>query len=316
MSLDRDVQLFLEETTVPDAKDISEMTVLEVRALGHGFELLQGEGEQVASVRDILVDGAGGSLPARVFHPHPGEELPVLVYFHGGGWVMGDIDVVDKPCRALANAAGCVIVAVNYRKSPETKFPGPAEDCYAATLWVAAHAAELGGTSRWVAVAGDSAGANLATVVTHMARDRNAPNLAFQLLLYPTVAPAHNSAFESYRTNGEGYQTTAASMRWFYEQYLQDPLTAVGNPYVFPLHATDLSRLPPAHVVTAGYDPLRDEGQAYAEALSSAGVPTTSTNYSGVIHGFFWVPERISEGRRLVGDLAQVLRQQHQASIN
>lgn len=309
MSLDPDVQELLDEFAAGGLRDFAEMTVLEARSFNGGFDALQGEGEDVASVREILVDGAAGQLPARVYHPRPGQVLPVVVYFHGGGWVIGNLDVVDKPCRALANAADCVVVTVQYRISPETKFPGSVEDCYAATAWVAAHAAELGADPGRLAVAGDSAGGNLAAAVALMARDRGAPDIAFQLLIYPTVAPAENSKFGSYISNGEGYMTTAASMRWFYEHYLADVAGELDNPYAFPLHAEDLRGLPPAHVVTAEYDPLHDEGVAYATALAEAGVETTAADYPGVIHGFFWMPARIAKGRTVVGDMAQVLRE-------
>jgi acetyl esterase len=309
MSLDPDVQQLLDEFAAGGLRDFADMTVLEARSLNGGFDALQGDGEDVASVREILVDGAAGRLPARVYHPRPGHQLPVLVYFHGGGWVIGNLDVVDKPIRALANAAGCVVVTVQYRISPETKFPGAPEDCYAATAWVAAHAAELGADAGRLAVGGDSAGGNLAAAVALLARDRGTPSIAFQLLIYPTVAPAENSEFDSYTSNGHGYMTTAASMRWFYQQYLADPAGERDNPYAFPLRAKDLRGLPPAHVVTAQYDPLHDEGVAYATALAEAGVETTTADYSGVIHGFFWMPARIAKGRTVAADMAQVLRE-------
>jgi acetyl esterase len=309
MSLDPDVQELLDEFAAAGLRDFADMTVLEARSLNGGFDALQGDGEDVASVREILVDGSAGQLPARVYHPRPGEELPVVVYFHGGGWVIGNLDVVDKPVRTLANAAGCVVVTVQYRISPETKFPGPAEDCYAATAWVAGHAAELGGDASRLAVAGDSAGGNLAAAVALMARDRGTPAIAFQLLIYPTLAPAQDSEFGSYRSNGEGYMTTAASMRWFYQHYLADAAGERDNPYAFPLRAKDLRGLPPAHVVTAEHDPLHDEGLAYASALAAAGVTTTTADYEGVIHGFFWMPARIAKGKTVAADLAEVLRQ-------
>lgn len=309
MSLDPDVQQLLDEFAAAGLRDFADMTVLEARALNGGFDALQGEAEDVASVREITVDGSAGRLPARVYHPSPGQELPVLVYFHGGGWVIGNLDVVDKPVRTLANASGCAIVTVQYRISPETKFPGPAEDCYAATAWVAAHAAELGVDAGRLAVGGDSAGGNLAAAVALMARDRGTPAIAFQLLIYPTVAPAEDSEFGSYVTNGSGYMTTAASMRWFYQHYLADVAAERDNPYAYPLRSKDLRGLPSAHVVTAEYDPLHDEGVAYATALAEAGVATTAADYDGVIHGFFWMPGRIAKGAAVAADIAGVLRE-------
>ena len=313
MALDLQAKGFLDASAEQGAKDFSEMTVLEARSLNAGFPDIQGDAEEVASVRDLLVRGSAGMLPARVYHPAPGETLPVLVYFHGGGWVIGSIDVVDRMARTLANSGRCVVVTVGYRVSPETKFPGPVEDCYEATSWVAEHVAELGGDPNWIAVGGDSAGANMAAAVALMARDRKGPSLAFQLLIYPTVATAKGTTFASYETNGYDYMTTKASMEWFYEHYLADPADAE-NPYAVPLRAKDFSGLPPAHVLTAEYDPLHDEGVAYADALAKAGVPTTTSNYEGAIHGFIWMAGVIDMGKTALNDLGKVLREAYKSS--
>ncbi len=195
MPLDTQVSALLDQFKQQGLPPFEQMSVTQARVVALAFRDLQGEPEPVAEVRDILVPGPAGQLPVRLYHPSPGKSLPLVVYFHGGGWVIGDIEIVDKPCRALAAASGCAVASVNYRLSPETKFPGPAEDCYAATRWLSEHAGEIGVDGKRVAVAGDSAGGNLAAVVALMARDRGGPAIAYQLLIYPVTAPAKDTKF-------------------------------------------------------------------------------------------------------------------------
>jgi acetyl esterase len=272
-----------------------------------GFRDLQGEATEIAQVRDIVVPGPAGALPVRLYHPSPEHRRPLVVYFHGGGWVVGDLEVVDKPCRSLAATSGCVVASVNYRLSPETKFPGPPEDCYAATTWLAEHAAALGAAPGRLAVAGDSAGGNLAAVVALMARDRAGPAIGFQLLIYPVTAPARDTPFASYRENAENYLLTRGSMEWFWDHYLSVPEDG-RRPYAAPLHAPDLSGLPPAMVVTAEFDPLRDEGLAYAKRLEEAGVPVARSHHLGMIHGFFWMAGMLDRGREVTEEMGRVLQ--------
>jgi acetyl esterase len=307
MPLKPDVQALLEQIEAQGMPPFDEMSVPQARDVVGAFRDLQGEPEPVAEIRDILVPGPAGELPVRVYNPAPGTPLPLLVYFHGGGWVIGNIEIVDKPCRALANAAQCVVASAQYRLSPETKFPGPVEDCYAVTSWLAEHAQEVGGDPDRVAVGGDSAGGNLAAAVTLMARDRGGPGIAYQLLIYPVTAPARGTQFASYRDNADGYLLTRGSMEWFWDHYLRSPEDAQ-NPYAAPLHATDLSGLPPAMVITAEFDPLRDEGRAYAERLQEAGVAVNAKTYDGVIHGFFWMGGVLEDGRGLLAELGKELR--------
>ncbi len=216
MPINPQVQALLDEFEKQGLPPFDQLSVTQARLATLGFRDLQGEPEDVAQVRDILVPGPAGALPVRLYHPSPGQTLPLLVYFHGGGWVIGDLETVDRPCRTLANAAQCAVASVNYRVSPETKFPGPAEDCYAATKWLAEHAQALGTDSRRLAVSGDSAGGNLAAVVSLMARDRSGPAIAWQLLIYPVTAPAQGTEFASYQENAEGYLLTRASMEWIW----------------------------------------------------------------------------------------------------
>ena len=307
MPLDPQVAALLDQLSQQGLPPFDQMSVTQARVVALGFRDMQGEPAAVGEVRDILVPGPAGALPVRLYHPSPGKQVPLVVYFHGGGWVIGDIELVDKPCRALAAASGCVVASVNYRLSPETKFPGPAEDCYAATRWLSEHAAEIGAGGKPVAVSGASAGGNLAAAVSLMARDRGGPALAFQLLIYPVTAPAEGSQFASYKENAEGYLLTRGSMEMFWKHYLASPEDGK-NPYASPLHASDLTRLPPATVVTAEFDPLRDEGTAYAHRLEEAGVKVRTAHHHGMIHGFFWMAGVLDRGRSLTAELGEELR--------
>jgi acetyl esterase len=244
-----------------------------------------------AAVADGAVAGAAGPLRARVYRP---ERLPAptVVYFHGGGWVAGDIDTHDRQARTLAIEVGAVILSVDYRRPPETRFPGTFDDCLAATRWAAAHVAELGGDASRVGVAGDSAGGNLAAAVAQACR-HGGPPLAAQLLAYPAVDVAgnyrsatENAKYPSRAENASGYFLTLEVMQWFADQYIAAAGAGL-DPRASPLRAADLSGLPPAVICTAGFDPLRDEGEAYARALQRAGVPVAYYCERTLIHGFF-----------------------------
>jgi len=228
-----------------------------------------------------------------------------MVFFHGGGWVIGNLDTHDRLCRQLTNVAGCVVVAVDYRLAPEYPFPAAPEDAYLATRWVAENASAIGGDSAHLAVGGDSSGGNLAAVVALMARDRGAPPLVHQLLVHPvTDAPSDSG---SYRENAEGYFLTAAMMRWYWKQYLGSN-TDCRHPYACPLRAADLSGLPPALVITAEFDPLRDEGETYAARLRAAGVHVQLRCYPGMIHGFFAMTTHLGQARKAMRETAASLR--------
>lgn len=283
------------------------MSVLEARASVAAGIRLQGDPTPVERVEDVLAAGAAGQLPVRVYDPSPEELLPLIVYFHGGGWVTGGVDVADAPCRALAVGTHAVVASVGYRLSPETQHPGPSEDCYAATSWLAANAARWGADADRMVVSGDSAGGNLAAAVTLMARDRGGPGIAAQVLLYPPLAPARESSFASYQENAEGFGLTRGGIEWFWDHYLASPEDGA-DPYAAPLLARDLSGLPPALVVTAEYDPLRDDGTAYADRLRSAGVDVEHVGYPGLVHGFFWMAKALPEARDVVDVVARRLR--------
>jgi acetyl esterase len=267
--------------------------------------------EPVAHIEDRALPGPAGDLPVRVYRPSDAPDLPVLVYFHGGGWVIGNLDSHDPQCRAVANRAGCAVVSVDYRLAPEARFPAAAADAYAATSWVADHGSELGVDGSRIAVGGDSAGGNLAAVVTLMARDRGGPRLAYQVLVYPVTSSACDT--HSYTEFADGYLLGKADMLWYWQHYLGDQDRA--QPYASPLQAADLHGLPPALIITAGFDPLRDEGEAYAERLRRAGVPVTVTRYDGMIHGFLGYLGVIDESRQAVEQIAHDLRLRFAAAV-
>lgn len=240
----------------------------------------------VSATEDVQVDGATGPLAARVYRPEASGPLPTLVFFHGGGFVIGDLDTHDNQCRWICREAGVVVLSVDYRLAPEARFPAAAEDCMAATRWAAAHLETLGDDAGRLAVGGDSAGGNLAAVVAQLSRDTSGPPLAAQLLLYPATdfQDHEDNTYPSREENAEGFFLTADDMRWFGENYTGDADPT--NPRLSPLFGP-LQGLPPAIVATAEFDPLRDEGEAYAHALETAAVPVIAHRFDGLIHGFF-----------------------------
>jgi acetyl esterase len=238
----------------------------------------------VAAVVDRIIPGPASDLPVRVYTPEGRGPFPLLVFFHGGGWVLGDLDTHDPICRALCAGSGCVVVSVGYRLAPEHRFPAATDDALAATRWVAEQAAGIGGDPARLALAGDSAGGNLSAVTALRIRDEGGPPLRGMLLIYPALG-YHTPPTPSYIENAEGYGLTREAALWFWEQYLADESQAA-NPHAAPLLAPDLSGLPPALVITAEYDVLRDEGERYVEQLRTAGVPARLSRYDGVNHRF------------------------------
>jgi acetyl esterase len=265
-----------------------------------------GTGEPVHEVTDRSVPGPDGDLPVRIYRPSDaGEPLPTVLYFFGGGWALGSIDTSDEICRNLANAVPCQMITVGYRLAPEHKFPAAVRDCYAAGCWIAEHAGEFGADPGRLAVAGDSAGGNLAAAVTLLARDGGRPALAAQVLIYPNTD--HRGDTESMRDNDDPALFNRRSVAWYWGHYLASPQDG-RNPLVSPLLADDLRGLPPALLITAEYDPLRDEGERYAERLRAAGVPVVATRYDGMVHGFFAMPGIFDGGRRARSEVAGYLR--------
>ncbi|MCG8915952.1 alpha/beta hydrolase [Actinokineospora sp. PR83] len=282
-----------------------ELTLAEARAEDlRSIQDNEGAREVVAEVGEREIAGPGGGIRLRVYRPGAGV-LPVLVYFFGGGWTLGTIETADAICRRLANAAGCVVVSVGYRLAPEHRFPAAVHDCVAATAWVGEHAGELGVDAGRVAVGGDSAGGNLAAAVTLVARERGV-KLVHQLLVYPNTEYRADTA--SLRESTDRYLFNRDSVAWYWGHYLASPEDGE-NPLASPLKEPDLSGLPPATVITAEYDPLRDEGERYAERLRDAGVAVDLTRYDGMAHGFFAMFGTVDAAGRAVRAAADRLRE-------
>jgi acetyl esterase len=303
--LDPQVRIILDQMIASGLKPFNEVSVEEARAAMLALAGANGEIEPIARLEDRTLPGPRGDIPVRIYTPDGKPPFPILVYFHGGGWVVGGIATHDNLCRQLANGAGAVVVSVDYRLAPEHPFPAAPEDCYAAARWIAQNAHTLGGDPGRIAVGGDSAGGNLAAVVSLMARDRGGPPLVHQLLIYPVVdAPCDNV---SYRDNAKDYLLTAEMMDWFWNHYVGTG-TADRHLLACPLRAASLRGLPPALVFTAEFDPLRDEGEAYAARLREEGVPVRLERYDGMIHGFFGMTALLEQARHAVDDAAATLK--------
>jgi acetyl esterase len=258
----------------------------------------------IGAVEDRTVETDSGAIPVRIYRPSAKGLLPILMNFHGGGWVIGDLDTADAVSRGLAEAAGCIVISVDYRLAPEHVYPAAVDDAYAATCWAAANAAELGGSGR-LAVTGESAGGNLAAVVCQKARDEGGPAIDFQLLAYPVVD--HDLSRASYDENGEGYLLEKDTMVWFWDHYCAPERRS--EPAASPLLAESLANLPPAVVLTAEFDPLRDEGAAYAEALAAAGVPAKHICFEGLVHDFLATAELFGCSKAAFDQAVEELRQ-------
>jgi acetyl esterase len=304
--LDPEIQLVVDMSEAAPGPPSHLVAIEEARAVyERESAMLSGPGEEVAEVRDVTVPGPGGAVPVRVFRPAGEGPLPLVAYAHGGGWALGTLDAFDPLCRALANASGAVVASIGYRLAPEHPFPAALDDVRAAVRWLAENARELDGDPDRLAIAGDSAGGNLATVTARRLRVEGGPPLRFQALVYPVCDSGLDTP--SYRACSEGFGLSAESMKRFWELYLDG---ADGRqPDASPLQAEDLSGLPPAFVLTVRDDVLRDEGEAYARALEAAGVPVTLRRYDGAVHGFFrWLAKsRLS--RQAVAEVGVALRE-------
>jgi acetyl esterase len=306
MPLDPQVEALLQEMREMGAKPFEELSVHEARIAARSFQELQGPPEEIASVEYRFIPGPTADLPVRIYTPEGDGPFPALVYYHGSGWVVLNIEICDATMRALANSTGCVVVSVNYQKAPEHPFPIPFEDAWASLLWTVENADELDIDIGRIGLLGDSAGGNLAAAVALRARDEHGPKLAFQGLIYPVTD--HGWDTESYHENAEGYLLQRASMEWFWNHYVPDESLA-GDWRVSPLRAADHSGLPPTFIATAEFDPLRDDGRQYHAKLHEAGVPVTYVEYDGMIHGFYWMQGVTDGAKRLHADLAEAVRE-------
>lgn len=277
-------------------------TVAEVRKAYLFYPTLSGKPEQVFRVEDRKIPGPAGEIPIRVYAPNPPSHLPVLVFFHGGGFVAGDLDVEDTPLRSVTNRCGCIVVSVAYRLAPENPYPAAPDDAFAATKWVAEHATELGGDARRIAVGGDGAGGNLAAVVTLMARDRGGPPLVYQILIYPDISAimlgSRYLSHDPIVTPDARIATLGAYV---------PALTNQNEPYISPIYAKSLKDLPPALLITDQDDPAWDEGGAYAKSLRQAHVPVTLSQYRNAIHGFFQMAGALDAGKKCIDEVGAAL---------
>jgi acetyl esterase len=302
----------LAERARAGGRPMHKATVQESRAAQWDWLSYMSEPAPMAEVRTRFVPAPTAEIPITVYTPHGVGPFPALVMFHGGCWIVGNIDLADSPHRALARATGCVVVAVNYQKAPEHAFPVPLDDCYAAYTWTVEQAGELGVDAARVGVCGDSAGGNLAAAVSLRARDVGGPLPAVQVLIYPALDPDLDTP--SAISNAEGFGLTTEDMRWSWHQYLQRH-EDWHNAWACPARSPSLAGLPPAVVVTAEFDVLRDEGRAYADRLRTDGVAVVHRDYAGSVHGFLWMGGRLDDCRTMLEDVAGDLRQMWERTL-
>ncbi|MDB5410865.1 MAG: esterase [Rhodospirillales bacterium] len=303
MPLDPMIQNMLAATKASGWPGIAAVTPQEARDFMAARNALLGQGPEVGAVEEVAIATRGGAIPGRLFLPSA-KPKGLIVFYHGGGWVFGTPDEYELIARCLVDRTGCATLLVDYRLAPEHRFPAGVEDCYDAFLWAAEQRHRLGGASLPLIVAGDSAGGNLAAVCAALARDAGGPAIAYQVLVYPVADCDFTTA--SYKEHGEGLMLTGADMKWFFAHYVGDE-TRYADPLVSPMRAPSLAGLPPAFVVTAEYDVLRDEGEAFAAKLRDAGVVITLRRYDGMAHGFLRMVNLIVTSRQAMDDIGRAI---------
>lgn len=297
--------------------DLKNLTPANFRKLSENFGvkgrgLLYGSPIPLPNIKDKIIEGTEAAIPIRIYQPNNQTNLPVIVFFHGGGFVINSINTHDNVCRRLSRDNQAIVVSVDYRLAPEHKFPAAPTDCYDATVWVADNCASIGGNAQKIVLMGDSAGGNLATVVAMKARDLNGPDIAYQVLIYPCTDA--RLCHPSIETNSKGYILTKQMMDWFLEQY-KSYEGQVHEPYMSPYLADDLTNMPPALIQVAEYDPLYSEGKAYAQKLSAAGNRVQLTEYAGLIHTFFTMPKFSKKCMAAYAEIQQVLLNEWRVSF-
>lgn len=313
MTLHPQAYALLEAFQSRNIPPIEELPVQEARASFVLMSMKLCKREDIYKVEDRKIEGYKQEIKIRIYTPSKDRPLPALIYYHGGGWVIGNLDTHDALCRSLANEAQYVIISVDYSLAPEYRFPVAVEDAFLAVKWTYEHADELGIDKEFIAVGGDSAGGNLAAVVCYLANERNLPPISYQMLFYPSTGFEYTDSYERY---GEGYYLTKSTMKWFREQYLNDPLDTQ-NPLAAPMLISDEATrlLPPAYIMTAQYDPLCDGGEQYAKKLKKAGVETTYVCYPGMIHGFLGMTEALEDGKKAIKEAAQHLKERYKKLV-
>jgi len=309
MALNPQTAEILKRAAESGAPELGEGTPDEGREVFAGTTALLGlPAPEVKKIEEVQIAGPNGNIRTRIITPTSTDNtdaLPILIYYHGGGWVIGSPETHIGETCFYANEANCIVLVPDYRLAPENPFPAAPEDCYAVLEWAAANAAGIGGDASKIAVAGDSAGGNLSAVVAQMTRAKNGPDIALQLLIYP--ATRMGATTQSYKDFKEGYFLTGKAMNWFFNHYLSKT-EHWDDPLASPLLARDLSGVAPAYIMTAGFDPLRDEGKAYADRLKEAGVPVDYVCYEGQIHGFVSMAGALDEGKQFLREAAAILR--------
>ena len=305
MPLDPDVEKLLAQLDAAGAPPLHTLPVNVARELAGGFTAFGAPMAEVHEVEDRTLPTASGGVPVRLYRPSADRDLPCLVYLHGSGWMYGDLEMSDTLCRRLANGSGCVVCSLDYPLAPERPFPAALDDTLDALRWLAEHGAEIGIDPGRIAIGGESSGANIAAAACLAARDAGGPTIAFQLLVCPPTDHACDTA--SHEQFADGYVLTRDTMKWLWTLYV-GPDGDAAAPYASPLRADDLSGLPTALVVTAEYDPLRDEGEAYANRLAEAGVDVETRRYPGHIHGLLTFAGAVPSGLDAIDDCAQALR--------
>jgi acetyl esterase len=310
MALDPTIRLLLDAAAAANRPQLHTLSPVEARKMMRDTRApIQGPILDTVAEVDRTIPGPAGQIPARIYRPKAAAadaKLPVLVYFHGGGWVIGDIETHHTVCQRFAQDGDLLVISVDYRLAPEHRYPAAVDDCWAATQWVAANAASIGGDASKLAVGGDSAGGNLAAIVAIMARDAGAPKIGFQCLIYPAVDALANTG--SMARNAEGYLLTTVAMKYFYDHYAPN-MADRADWRCSPLRAANLAGVARAMVITAGFDPLRDEGADYARRLAADGVSVEYVDYGSLIHGFFGMPGVLPQARRGITTAAQAVRE-------
>lgn len=305
MPLNPEIEQYLAERAALGAPDVWQAPVGVIRAGTYSRVELAGIPEKIFSLQDRYIPGPTADLHVRIYRPSDQKNLPALVYFHGGGWVVNFLDIYDAELSSLANKSGSVIIAVNYQKAPEHPYPIPFDDCYATYLWVHENASNLGINAEKIGVGGDSAGGALAAAVAQKTRDASGPHLAYQLLIYPCTE--RNFDTSSYLSHATGYGLSRQGMQWFWGQYLQGTQHDT-NPYACPATAKDFSSLAPAIIITAEFDPLLDDAIRYEQLLRESGVQTFYKEYKGMIHGFAVLGTITPTADTAISDCAKIIK--------
>ncbi len=305
MELAPELRKFLDAGAALGLPEAWEATLEVIRANRYRFLQISGSARDIYSITNRFIPGPTGDLPIRIYRPSAEKNLPAMVYFHGGGWVLNFVDIYDSTLSAFAEEIGCVVIAVNYQKAPEHPFPTPMDDCYATLQWVEENANDLGIDSKRIGIGGDSAGANLSSGVALRARDENGPSIVYQLLIYPCNGLDFDTP--SYQEFATGYGLSRQGMQWFWGKYLSTEKDKT-NPYAVPMVSKNFKGLPPAIVITAGFDPLKDDGIKYDALLKAAGVPTIYKDYPTMIHGFFNLSTVTKTTAEAINDCSQFIR--------